>query len=88
MTHEEIRKIVITEILKLCKQKQLKTLQDTANLELDLGIDSLNRVELASNLLDLFHLDDAPIEDAAQLATVGDVVAFIETIAQAKVPKK
>jgi acyl carrier protein len=81
---DDIRAKVVAEIIKLSKQKKATDVPDSAHLELDLGIDSLNRVELASNLLDLFHVEDAPVEEAAQLATVGEVLTFVHNMLQQK----
>lgn len=81
---DDIRNKVVTEIIKLSKQKKATDLPDNANLELDLGIDSLNRVELASNLIDIFQVEDAPVEEAAQLTTVAEVVSFVRKMLQQK----
>lgn len=83
INHNQIRSTIITEIYKLAKSKR-KDISDSVNLELDLGIDSLNKVELASNLLDIFKLDDAPLEDIANVQTVGQVVDFVVEILQQK----
>lgn len=88
MSQQEIRAKILQEIAKQCKNKQAKDLKDTMNLELDLGIDSLNRVELASNLLDIFAIENAPIEEAAQLMTVGQVVEFVLRLTAKKAQQK
>lgn len=75
-TREQVRSVVVAEIVKLSKTKK-KDIGDGANLELELGIDSLNKVELASNLLDIFRLEEAPVEEVADVATVGEVVDFV-----------
>lgn len=76
MDRGQVRAVVVAEILKLSKTRQ-KDVHDQANLELELGIDSLNKVELASNLLDRFHLEDTPLEEVVDVGTVGDVVDFV-----------
>ena len=50
--------------------------EDT-NLQDDLGVDSLDAVELVIVLEDLFDID-IPDEEAEGLRTVGDIVRYIE----------
>ncbi|MFA5059599.1 MAG: AMP-binding protein [Candidatus Omnitrophota bacterium] len=48
------------------------------HLELDLGVDSLKRIELMAGLEKMFHIQ-LPTEAVFQLATVADVIAKINT---------
>lgn len=50
---------------------------DGANLIDDLGADSLDVIEIAMGLEDEFDID-IPDDDFAKLATVGDVVAYLD----------
>jgi acyl carrier protein len=50
----------------------------TASLTGDLGLDSLQRMTLFIALEDEFQNDSMPPEEVAGLATVQDIVAFIE----------
>jgi acyl carrier protein len=50
----------------------------TASLTADLGLDSLQRMTLFIALEDEFQNDSMPPEEVAGLATVQDIVAFIE----------
>jgi acyl carrier protein len=54
------------------------TLKDEVTLD-SLGADSLDRVEIVMNLEDHFsiEIDD---EQAEKLSTIGDVVAYIQTL--------
>lgn len=62
-------------------------LETTTKLEDDLGLDFLNRVDLALALEVEFDIDDIPAEAATAWATVGDVVAYIATrIGQPAIP--
>ncbi len=45
----------------------------------DLGIDSLDVVELVMELEDVFQLDEIPEEDLKKMRTVGDLVEYVST---------
>ena len=45
----------------------------------DLGIDSLDVVELVMELEDAFGLDEIPEEELKKMRTVGDLVEYINT---------
>ena len=50
--------------------------EDTAFID-DLGIDSLDVVELVMELEDAFGMDQIPEEDLKKLRTVGDLVEYV-----------
>lgn len=64
---------IIAEKLDVARDK-VKT---EANLQTDLGADSLDIVELLMHLEDNFGIK-IPDEDAENLKTVGDAIAYIE----------
>ena len=45
----------------------------------DLGIDSLDVVELVMELEDAFQLDEIPEEELKKMRTVGDLVEYVNT---------
>ena len=50
--------------------------EDTSFVE-DLGIDSLDVVELVMEMEDAFGLDEIPEEDLKKMRTVGDLVEYV-----------
>ena len=60
-----------------------QALTPAARLE-DLGIDSLGTAELLFNIEDIFHIVLPP--EAVPLATLGDVVAYIDQLLAAQAP--
>ncbi len=50
--------------------------EETAFVE-DLGIDSLDVVELVMELEDAFGLDEIPEEELKKMRTVGDLVEYV-----------
>ena len=50
--------------------------EDTSFVE-DLGIDSLDVVELVMELEDAFGLDEIPEEELKKMRTVGDLVEYV-----------
>ena len=76
MAHDVSREVgaIIAEQLSI----PVDTLKDEVTLD-SLGADSLDRVEIVMNLEDHFsiEIDD---EQAEKLSTIGDVVAYIQTL--------
>ena len=66
-------KDIIVDKLDVARDK----VKDEANLQTDLGADSLDIVELLMHLEDNFDMK-IPDEDAEKLKTVGDAIAYIE----------
>jgi acyl carrier protein len=66
-------KDIIADKLDMARDK----VKDEANLQTDLGADSLDIVELLMHLEDNFDMK-IPDEDAEKLKTVGDAIAYIE----------
>ena len=66
-------KDIIADKLDVARDK----VKDEANLQTDLGADSLDIVELLMHLEDNFDMK-IPDEDAENLKTVGDAIAYIE----------
>jgi acyl carrier protein len=64
---------IIAEKLDVARDK----VKAEANLQTDLGADSLDIVELLMHLEDNFGIK-IPDEDAENLKTVGDAIAYIE----------
>lgn len=63
----------------MCEQFDLTSDQiteDTSFVE-DLGIDSLDVVELVMELEDTFGMDEIPEESLKKLRTVGDLVEYV-----------
>lgn len=76
MAHDVSREVraIIAEQLSI----PVDTLKDEVTLD-SLGADSLDRVEIVMNIEDHFsiEIDD---EQAEKLSTIGDVVAYIQTL--------
>jgi acyl carrier protein len=70
---------IIQVIAKALKIQESKIKSDSKFVE-DLGADSLDTVELVMILEEEFDFD-IPEEDAEELITVGDVIAYVETYA-------
>jgi acyl carrier protein len=66
-------KAIIADKLDVARDK----VKDEANLQTDLGADSLDIVELLMHLEDNFDMK-IPDEDAENLKTVGDAIKYIE----------
>lgn len=63
----------------MCEQFDLtpdQITEDTSFVE-DLGIDSLDVVELVMELEDTFGMDEIPEESLKKLRTVGDLVEYV-----------
>lgn len=65
---------VVTEVTSLDE----KDIKPTASLADDLKMDSLQRMTLFVALEDEFQNDSMPPEEVARLATIQDIVRFIE----------
>ena len=74
MIFEKVKEIIVKEL----KLDPSKVTMD-ANLETDLGADSLDAVEVIMALEDEFDLEFS--DDAAtSIKTVGDIVRYIESV--------
>lgn len=69
-----LEKVIAVLADKLSKDESEITV--TSNIKEDLGADSLDMVEVIMGLEDEFGIEIAD-EDAAKIATVGDIVAYI-----------
>jgi len=70
--------------VKKALQKEIKerydqdvTVKDTDNLELDLGLDSLDRVEIWLGLEERFKIN-IPEDEAKKMLTVKDCIRLVE----------
>ena len=65
----------------MCQQFDLEPEDISADTSFvdDLGIDSLDVVELVMELEDAFNMDEIPEEDLKKLQTVGDLVEYVNT---------
>ena len=63
----------------MCEQFELEPEEITAETAFidDLGIDSLDVVELVMELETCFGMDEIPEEDLKKLRTVGDLVEYV-----------
>jgi len=75
MNENEWRANVIALIAEI-REVDGATIRGDSRLREDLGMDSLNSLELLSGLGEQFKLD-LPIEDALALVTVDDACAFV-----------
>ena len=73
---------MILEKLKSVIAEQLGVDEDIitmeTNFEDDLGVDSLDIVELTMAMEEEFHLEEMSEEDLAQVVTVGDLVRYLQ----------
>jgi long-chain acyl-CoA synthetase len=60
----------------ISEQKRVSTVRPEMNLELDLGFDSLERIELLSNIQDAFRCEVSD-EEATEIFTVEDLVRVV-----------
>lgn len=70
-TDARVREIIINEL-----GVEAETVTDEASFVEDLGADSLDTVELVMAFEEEFGID-IPDEDAEQMRTVGDAIAYI-----------
>ena len=65
----------------MCEQFDLapEDISEETSFVDDLGIDSLDVVELVMELEDAFQMDEIPEEDLKKLRTVGDLVEYVST---------
>lgn len=81
----------IAERVRTALAQYLK--QDPATIELhhtlrdDLGLDSMATIELLFQIEEVFDLQ-IPDEDLQQLATVADVIAYVEGKVRASAPRR
>jgi acyl carrier protein len=66
----------VTALIAEIRELDASTIKGDSRLREDLGMDSLNSLELLSGLGEQFKLD-LPIEDALALVTVDDASAFV-----------
>ena len=79
----------IREALATRLKRDVTAIQDTDHLRNDLGLDSLDMIELLFRIEEVFDLE-IPNEDLVKIATVGDVIAHVERrlAAEAAAPLK
>ncbi len=65
----------------MCEQFDLEpdSISENTSFVDDLGIDSLDVVELVMELEDAFGLDQIPEEELKKMRTVGDLVEYVST---------
>ncbi len=63
----------------MCEQFDLtpEDISENTSFVEDLGIDSLDVVELVMELEDAFGMDEIPEEDLKKMRTVGDLVEYV-----------
>ncbi len=69
----------LTEMIREYKDDDSIIVTEETNLQLDLGLDSLELVNLAVEVEDEFDIE-IPDRDIKDLRTVGDVIAIIESL--------
>jgi acyl carrier protein len=73
---------MILEKLKSLIAEQLSVGEDVITMDThfedDLGVDSLDVVELTMAMEEEFNLDEISEEDLAQVVTVGDLVRYLQ----------
>lgn len=76
--HEKLQQDII-EVLATLIGLDPDEIKSSDRLREDLGLDSLQSMELLSRICEKYHLD-VELEDVAEVATVGDVVARLGEI--------
>ncbi|OFX13332.1 MAG: acyl carrier protein [Armatimonadetes bacterium RBG_16_58_9] len=71
-TLERVKKVAVDKL-----QRSEEEITENANIQDDLGADSLDIVELVMGLEDEFQVE-IPDEDVERIKTVGEVVAYID----------
>ncbi|GAB4249393.1 MAG: AMP-binding protein [Acidobacteriota bacterium] len=75
------------QIVALLREvKRVERLDPAMNLELDVGLESLERVEFLASVAEAYGLE-IPDEDAAGLFTLGDVIEYVRRRQQAPAPE-
>ena len=66
-------------VAMMCEQFDLapEDISEETSFVEDLGIDSLDVVELVMEMEDAFGMDEIPEEDLKKLRTVGDLVEYV-----------
>jgi len=64
-------------------KRGVDAIRDQDDLRNDLGLDSLDMIELLFKIEEVFDLE-IPNEDLVQIATVGDVIAYVDRRLEAK----
>jgi acyl carrier protein len=67
----------IREALAVRLKRDVSAIQNKDDLRNDLGLDSLDMIELLFKIEEVFELE-IPNEDLVKIATVGDVIAYVE----------
>lgn len=73
----DVRQRVIKVVSEVTNVKE-QDIKLTASLNEDLGMDSLQRMTLFIALEDEFQNDSMPPEEVAGLATIQDIIGFID----------
>ncbi len=73
----EIQKIVFEEISKLCESED-QEINEQLNMDLDLGIDSVYKAQLASSLSKIFKVEYVQMQPIVKLHIIREVVDFID----------
>ncbi len=82
MNDESDRRARTREILAEIAERELDRVRDADRLREDLGLDSLQSLELLSVVSEELRID-LPMEDAVELRTVADACNFVEHAWQA-----
>lgn len=69
----------IVEMLSQKTGKAASSLSMTDSLTSDVGLDSLDLIEMASSIEEIFSVEISDFKVMADLKTVGDVCAFVAT---------
>jgi len=67
----------VREALAARLKRDVAAIKDTDDLRNDLGLDSLDMIELLFKIEEVFDLE-IPNEDLVKIATVGDVIGYVE----------
>ena len=74
------------EILAEISEREVDRVKDADRLREDLGLDSLQSLELLSVVSEELRIN-LPMEDAVELRTVGDACDFVESAWQSAQPR-
>lgn len=77
MSDVETRRRRTREILAEISEREFDSIQESDRLREDLGLDSLQSLELLSVVSEELRIN-LPMEDAMELRTVGDACDFVE----------
>lgn len=68
----------VIKIIADCTYKDIKEINEETSLIADLGLDSLEMIELKMAFEEEMHIEEIPSEDYFKIDTVGEIISYFE----------